>query len=64
MKQLSLTLFTLTVLLAVMLSAAANAVNQNEITKHKATESRYLSHRNASSFHLLPCFKFYQFFLL
>ncbi|KAL9276833.1 hypothetical protein ACSQ67_025623 [Phaseolus vulgaris] len=40
MKQLSLTLFTLTVLLALTLSAATNALNQNEVTKDKATESR------------------------
>ncbi|KOM37958.1 hypothetical protein LR48_Vigan03g134000 [Vigna angularis] len=40
MESLSLRLFTLTVLLAVLFSAASNAVNESEITKHKATESR------------------------
>jgi len=63
MKQLSLTLFTLTVLLALTLSAATNALNQNEVTKDKATESRYLSQRNASSFYLLPSSNSIHFFL-
>ncbi|QCE11628.1 hypothetical protein DEO72_LG10g2863 [Vigna unguiculata] len=41
MEPLSLRLFfTLTVLLAVLFSAASTAANENEITKHKATESR------------------------
>ncbi|XP_014498220.1 probable pectate lyase 8 [Vigna radiata var. radiata] len=40
MVPLSRRLFTLTVLLAVLFSAASNAVNESEITKHKATESR------------------------
>jgi len=63
MEPLSLRLFfTLTVLLAVLFSAASTAANENEITKHKATESRYLGQTNASSFCLLPCFNFYEFY--
>ncbi|WVZ08304.1 hypothetical protein V8G54_021650 [Vigna mungo] len=60
MEPLSRRLFTLTVLLAVLFSAASNAVNESEITKHKATESRYLGQRNASSFCLHPGFIYYE----
>ncbi|TKY66077.1 pectate lyase 8 [Spatholobus suberectus] len=40
MKMLSPRLFALTILLVALLSATANAINDNEILKQKATESR------------------------
>lgn len=50
MKVLSPKLFTLSILLAALVLASANAVSGNEMQKHEATESRYLRKKKKKSF--------------